>query len=162
VKGHGATFRDNWKTKGTLKFRDIVNEDTMSTQMPKVHHLAEILLASDSLLHIMLVLGKILFKIYMGQLYGKIIHKITHKIVQIRPIWSRTSNLMRRGIRGHETSQRTESSLRWRQGSSSATRECSSSLWSTNGRNAWNRDTKSHHRGRLGAIRASCPPGKDV
>jgi hypothetical protein len=75
VKGHGATFCDNCKTKGTLKFTEIVNKDTMSTQMPKVHHLAEILLASDSLLYIMLVSGKILFKIYMGQLYGKIIHK---------------------------------------------------------------------------------------
>jgi hypothetical protein len=69
---------------------------------------------------------------------------------------SRNSNLMRRGIKWHETSPRTESSSRSIQGSSSATRECSSSPWNTNCRNAWNRDMMSHHKGRLEAIRAIC------
>jgi hypothetical protein len=112
VKGHGATFRDDWKAKGTLNFREIVDKDTMSTQMPKIHYFDEIPLASDSHLYIMLVSGRSISRSTWGQLYGKIIYKITHKIVQIGPLWSRISNLMRRGIRRHETLRRTESSLR--------------------------------------------------
>jgi hypothetical protein len=132
VKGHRATFRDDWKAKGTLNFREIVDKDTMSTQMPKIHYFDEIPLASDSHLYIMLVSGRSISRSTWGQLYGKIIYKAHTKSYKLDhsghvfPIsWEEESG----GTKHYGGRSRV-----WylRQGSSSATRECSSSPWRTN------------------------------